>query len=50
LQDIKKSITFIKKFEIVLIRKQEIEELMKTTRGKLYPTITLLIASLKPYF
>ena len=23
---------------------------MKTTRGKLYPTITLLIASLKPYF
>jgi hypothetical protein len=23
---------------------------MKTTRGKLYPTITLVIASLKPYF
>jgi coproporphyrinogen III oxidase-like Fe-S oxidoreductase len=23
---------------------------MKTIRGKLYPTITLLIASLKPYF
>jgi len=23
---------------------------MKTTRGKLYPTITLLIASLIPYF
>ncbi|MEM5831433.1 MAG: hypothetical protein QXO40_04475 [Candidatus Aenigmatarchaeota archaeon] len=23
---------------------------MKTTRGRLYPTITLLIASLKPYF
>jgi len=40
----------LKQFEAVLIRKQEIEELMKTTRGKLYPTITLLIASLKPYF
>ena len=40
----------LKQFEAVSIRKQEIEELMKTTRGKLYPTITLLIASLKPYF
>jgi hypothetical protein len=40
----------LKQFEAVTIRKQEIEELMKTTRGKLYPTITLLIASLKPYF
>jgi hypothetical protein len=40
----------LKQFKAVSIRKQEIEELMKTTRGKLYPTITLLIASLKPYF
>jgi DNA polymerase III delta prime subunit len=40
----------LKQFEAVSIRKQGIEELMKTTRGKLYPTITLLIASLKPYF
>ncbi|MEM2178218.1 MAG: ATP-binding protein [Candidatus Methanomethylicaceae archaeon] len=40
----------LKQFEAVIIRKQEIEELMKTTRGRLYPTITLLIASLKPYF
>ncbi|MEM1574093.1 MAG: hypothetical protein QXY96_06430, partial [Candidatus Methanomethylicaceae archaeon] len=40
----------LKQFEAVTIRKQEIEELMKTTRGRLYPTITLLIASLKPYF
>jgi hypothetical protein len=40
----------LKQFEAVSIRKQEIEELMKTPRGKLYPKITLLIASLKPYF
>lgn len=40
----------LKQFEAVSIRKQEIEELMKTTRGKLYPTITLLISLLKPYF
>jgi len=32
----------LKQFEAVSIRKQEIEELMKTTRGKLYPTITLI--------
>ncbi|MEM3406179.1 MAG: hypothetical protein QW806_09715 [Nitrososphaerota archaeon] len=47
---LKQVLPSLKQFEAVTIRKQEIKELMKTIRGRLYPTITLLIASLKPYF
>jgi len=31
----------------LVLEKQEIEELMKITKGKLYPTITLLIFFIK---